>query len=70
MQLGDVAISVERARAQAHAFGHPFERELAYLLVHGVLHLLGYDHESDADQVVMRATEEAALAAAGVSRDA
>ncbi|HEU5317982.1 MAG TPA: rRNA maturation RNase YbeY, partial [Chloroflexota bacterium] len=43
--LGDVALSVERARRQAEDYGHTFEREVAYLLTHGVLHLLGYDHE-------------------------
>ena len=68
LHLGDVAISVARARRQAAALGHTFERELAYLLVHGLLHLLGHDHEVDADQAGMRRLEEAALAAAGLPR--
>jgi probable rRNA maturation factor len=67
LQLGDIAISVERARQQAGAYGHGFDRELAYLFVHGLLHLLGYDHEVDAEQVGMRRVEEDALAASGLS---
>lgn len=66
--IGDVALSLERARRQAVAFGHSFEREVAYLLVHGVLHLLGYDHEGDEAQLEMRRVEERALAAIGLSR--
>lgn len=46
--LGDVAISVERAAAQARALGHALEAEVAVLMLHGVLHLLGFDHERDA----------------------
>jgi probable rRNA maturation factor len=46
--LGDIAISLGRARAQAREFGHPIEHEVQILMLHGVLHLLGYDHESDA----------------------
>lgn len=45
LQLGDVVLSVEHARAQAETFGHSFEREVAFLCVHSALHLLGYDHE-------------------------
>ena len=67
LQLGDVAISVERARRQAAAYGHGFDRELAYLFVHGLLHLLGYDHEVDAEQARMRRVEEDALAVSGLS---
>ncbi|MBI3972344.1 MAG: rRNA maturation RNase YbeY [Chloroflexi bacterium] len=67
--LGDIAISVERARRQAGEYGHSFERELAYLLVHGVLHLLGYDHDTDEDQAAMRQVEESALSAIGLRRD-
>lgn len=59
--LGDVVISLETAERQAAEFGHSFRREVAFLTVHGVLHLLGYDHETDADREVMRAREEAAL---------
>ena len=46
--LGDIAISLGRARAQAREFGHPIEHEVQILMLHGVLHLMGYDHESDA----------------------
>jgi probable rRNA maturation factor len=67
--LGDVAISVERVRRQAVVHGHSFERELGYLLTHGVLHLVGYDHESDAGQAEMRRVEEQALAAVALGRD-
>lgn len=60
--LGDVVVSTDRARAQAAELGHSFERELAYLAVHGTLHLLGYDHEDDGEKVRMRAREEDVLA--------
>jgi probable rRNA maturation factor len=66
--LGDVAISVERVRRQADDHGHSFEREFGYLLTHGVLHLVGYDHEADAAQAEMRRLEEQALAALGLGR--
>ena len=45
--LGDIAISLGRARAQAREFGHPIEHEVQILMLHGLLHLIGYDHESD-----------------------
>ena len=66
--LGDVLISVERARAQAIEYGHAFEREMCYLLVHGVLHLLGHDHEQAAQRQLMREREESALTAVGLTR--
>jgi probable rRNA maturation factor len=54
-ELGDIVLSVERAHEQAHEFGHSYEREIAFLCAHSVLHLLGYDHEtSDKDEQVMR----------------
>jgi probable rRNA maturation factor len=60
--LGDVVISIDRTRAQAAELGHSFERELAYLAVHGALHLLGYDHEDEEEKTRMRAREEDVLA--------
>ena len=61
--LGDVVIAPEVAEAQAAEYGHSVEEELNLLLVHGVLHLLGYDHESDEDAAVMQARERAVLQA-------
>ena len=59
--LGDVVISLERATMQAAEYGHSFEREVGFLVVHGVLHLLGYDHESDEEKKLMRQKEEEIL---------
>ncbi|HEU4325673.1 MAG TPA: rRNA maturation RNase YbeY [Roseiflexaceae bacterium] len=68
--LGDIAISYERVLAQAAEYGHTPARELAYLTAHGILHLLGYDHELGADQAAaMRAREEAAMEALGLRRE-
>lgn len=67
--LGDIAISYERVRAQATEYEHPVQRELAYLVVHGMLHLLGYDHErGPADAATMRAQEEAVMTNLGLPR--
>ena len=53
--LGDIVLSLERAAAQAEEFGHSFEREVSFLTVHSMLHLLGYDHEtSEEDELDMR----------------
>ena len=51
MHLGDLAISLARARTQAREFGHTVEQEVEILMLHGVLHLLGYDHEADRGQM-------------------
>jgi probable rRNA maturation factor len=68
--LGDLAISYERVVAQAAEYGHSQARELAFLTVHGILHLLGYDHErSDADQAAMRAREEVIMQQIGLPRE-
>jgi len=56
--LGDMAISLERAIAQAKEFGHTSRREIGYLTIHSVLHLLGYDHMNEPDKKVMRAKEK------------
>ncbi|MCD2435887.1 rRNA maturation RNase YbeY [Acidaminococcus sp. NSJ-142] len=59
--LGDVIISAPRAVEQGEEFGHGLNREMTYLAVHGMLHLLGYDHMEEADKQVMRAREEQVL---------
>lgn len=69
--LGDIAISLDRVLAQAAEYGHSPARELAYLAVHGTLHLLGYDHEQGPDAAtLMRSREEAVLLALGLERRA
>ncbi len=67
--LGDVLISLERAEVQAKEYGHSFERETAYLTVHSVLHLLGYDHiNGGLEQEIMREKEEAVMELLGLRR--
>lgn len=67
--LGDLCISLERAAAQAEEFGHSVERELCYLTVHSILHLLGYDHLDEGPmKAQMRAREEAILGSLGIKR--
>ncbi|HUC93185.1 MAG TPA: rRNA maturation RNase YbeY [Paenibacillus sp.] len=66
--LGDIVISVERAKAQSEDYGHSLEREVGFLFVHGFLHLLGYDHESEAEEAEMTAKQEAVLQTAGLTR--
>lgn len=69
--LGDMVISLERARAQGEEYGHGPRRETAYLAVHSVLHLLGYDHLDEGPmKAQMRAREEAILAELGLERKA
>ena len=63
LMLGDVVIAPEVAEAQAAQYGHTVEEELNLLLVHGILHLLGYDHEDDADATAMQARERSLLVA-------
>jgi len=65
--LGDVVISYPRAHAQASAAGHPVEAELALLVVHGVLHLLGYDHGRPDDQAVMWERQAGILSQLGLA---
>ena len=68
--LGDVIISVEHAVSQAEEYGHTLQREMAFLTVHSMLHLLGYDHvESEKDSEIMREKEEAVLIKMGLSRE-
>ena len=68
VHLGDVVVSYPRTQEQAAQFGHSRERELAYLVAHGVLHILGYDHERPAEQEIMRSKEEEALQPLGFTR--
>ncbi len=66
--LGDIVLSLERAREQSEEFGHSFEREAAFLTVHSVLHLLGYDHEtSEADEADMRRRQTTIMENLGLS---
>lgn len=68
--LGDMMISLERAKAQAAEYGHTPEREVCYLAVHSALHLLGYDHLDEGPmKAQMRAREEAILGKLGITRD-
>ena len=66
--LGDIVISLPTAARQAAEYGHSFYREVAYLAIHGTLHLLGYDHINDADKQVMREKEEEFLKKLNLSR--
>jgi len=59
--LGEIYISVDKAKEQARIYGHSLEREVSYLSVHGLLHLLGYDHIKETDKQKMRALEEKIL---------
>ncbi|NLW24100.1 MAG: rRNA maturation RNase YbeY [Clostridia bacterium] len=66
--LGDIVISLETASRQAQEYGHSLEREVAYLMVHGLLHLLGYDHLVEEEKKIMRQREEELLTSAGLIR--
>lgn len=66
--LGDIIISTEHALAQSEEYGHSFERELGFLLVHGFLHLLGYDHQDDQQEAEMFGKQEAILQTAKLIR--
>lgn len=70
VMLGDIVISVEKAREQAAEYGHSLRREIAFLAVHSVLHLLGYDHEtSEEDEKEMFDLQEKIMNALGIGRD-
>ena len=70
IMLGDIVISLERAREQATEFGHSFEREVAFLTAHSMLHLLGYDHiDNEEDEKIMCQKQEAVLFSLGITRD-
>lgn len=59
--LGDIVISIERVKEQANEYGHTFERELSYMVVHGFYHLMGYDHMIEDEKNIMRQKEENVL---------
>ena len=66
--LGDIMISIERAQEQAEEYGHSLERELCFLAVHGIYHLLGYDHEKEEEAEVMFKKQEEVLMEYGITR--
>lgn len=66
--LGDLVISLERAAAQAAEYGHSLERELGFLVAHGLLHILGWDHATPEDEAAMMARTEEILGGLGLSR--
>lgn len=69
LQLGDIVISVEHAMKQSVEYGHSFEREMSYLTVHSMLHLLGFDHVNGGMEAIrMRDTEETVMTALGITR--
>ena len=66
--LGDIVVSVEKVNEQAIEYGHSFERELSYMIVHGFYHLMGYDHIEEDDKKIMRKKEENILGKLSISR--
>ena len=67
--LGDIIISVERAKTQAEDYGHSLRREIVFLTVHGMLHLLVYDHMEESDRLEMEKEQEYIMSQLGISRD-
>lgn len=68
LTLGDIVISIDKAKEQAEEYNHTLERELGFLAVHGFLHLLGYDHINKEDEVVMFKRQEEILGEFGIER--
>ncbi len=68
-ELGDIFISIDKAKEQAIAYGHSFERELAFLSCHGFLHCNGYDHQNTEEETSMFALQETILEHASLKRD-
>lgn len=64
--LGDIFISLDKAHEQAEAYGHSFKRELSFLMIHGLLHLLGYDHESKEEEEIMFSLQRKELEKYGI----
>lgn len=69
IMLGDIVISVDRVREQAAAYGHSERREFAFLIVHSMLHLFGYDHMTPEDAAVMEPKQRQILEEMNISRD-
>ena len=67
--LGDIYISIDRARSQAEDYGHSLLRELSFLAVHGFYHLLGYDHMTEEDEKIMFKKQEEVLEVYGIRRE-
>ncbi|MBR2622800.1 MAG: rRNA maturation RNase YbeY [Clostridia bacterium] len=67
--IGSIAICCDRAREQAEEYGHSYTRELHYLLVHGIMHCLGYDHMIESEKAEMREKEEYILSKLGITRE-
>lgn len=67
--MGDIIISVERAREQAQEYGHSLKREIAFLTAHSMYHLMGYDHMVEEEEKIMNAKQEAVLEKAGITRE-
>ena len=67
--LGDIIVSIDRARAQAVEYGHSFKREIIFLIVHGMLHLLGYDHMEELERREMEAEQKFVMAELNIPRD-
>lgn len=67
--LGDIYISIDKAKEQAKDYGHSLKRELAFLCIHGFYHLLGYDHMTEEEEKVMFAKQEEVLSAYGITRE-
>ncbi|XVE34086.1 rRNA maturation RNase YbeY [Wukongibacter baidiensis] len=67
--LGDIVISLEKAKEQAEEYGHSFEREVAFLTSHSMFHLLGYDHDTEENTKLMRQKEEKVLELLGILRE-
>ncbi|MEG0297850.1 MAG: rRNA maturation RNase YbeY [Clostridium sp.] len=66
--LGDIVLSLEKALEQSEEYNHSFEREVCYLVVHSILHLLGYDHMEEEEKLIMRAREEYILKKMDIKR--
>lgn len=69
LMLGDIVISADKVIEQAEAFGHSVKREFAFLIAHSMLHLLGYDHMTESEEIVMTGKQEAILERLHITRD-